>query len=58
MSRIESLRGRKQEDVDRSGLLRMYLNQANRSTGARIRGAASQDGKFKQNRRRAVERVP
>lgn len=61
MSRIERLLSRKQDDVDRSKFLRMYLNQANQSAGGGIPRATSrerQDGKFAQNRRRAVERFP
>jgi hypothetical protein len=61
MSRIERLLSRKQDDVDRSKLLRMYLNQANQSAGGEIHRAASrvrQDGKFAQNRRRTVGRLP
>jgi hypothetical protein len=55
ISRIERLLSRKQEDLDRSRLMWMYLNQANRSTGAGMRdgvGQERQERKFTQIRRR------
>jgi hypothetical protein len=58
---IEKLVKPKRRALDPSRLMGMYLDQANRSTGAGLRGAGSregQDGKFAQNRRRAVERLP
>jgi hypothetical protein len=61
ISRIGSLFERKQDRLDRSRLMGMYLDQANRPTVTGMRGTANrerQDGKFAQNRRRAVERIP
>jgi hypothetical protein len=58
---IERLVKPKRDTLDKSRLMGMYLDQANRATGAALRGAASperQDGKFAQNRRRVVERSP
>ena len=58
---IERLVKPKRETLNKSQLMGMYLDQANRPTGAGLRGSASrerQDGKFAQNRRRAVERLP
>ena len=51
----------KPDRADRSRLMGMYLDQANRPRGARVRSATSkerQDGKFAQIRGRGVERLP
>ncbi len=54
ISRIGRLFRPKQEGANRSRLMGMYLDQANRASGSGLRGATSrerQDGKFAQNRR-------
>ena len=57
MVRIERLFGPKYRGTDRPRLMGMYLDQTNRPSSAGTQGAARQerqDGKFSQNRRRAV----
>ena len=57
IARIERLFGPKHQGADRSRLMGMYLDQANRPISGGMRGVARQerqDGKFSQNRRRAV----
>ena len=59
--RIVKLFGSKPRGADRSKLMGMYLDQANRPISAGMRGTARQerqDGKFAQNRRRGVQRLP
>jgi hypothetical protein len=60
IARIEGLIGPKRRGAERSRLMGMYLDQANRPTGAGMRGVTSQerqDGKFAQNRGRADYRA-
>jgi hypothetical protein len=56
ITRIQGLFGPKQRRGGQSRLMGMYLDGANRPTGAGMRGATSlerQDGKFAQKRGRA-----
>ncbi len=59
ISRIEKLFRPSPDRADRSRLMGIYLDQANRPTCTGMRGIASQerpDGRFVQDQRSAVER--
>ena len=61
IARIERLFGPKPRDADRSRLMGMYLDQTNQPISAGMLGVVRQerqDGKFAQNRQRAVQRLP
>jgi hypothetical protein len=61
ITQIGRLFGPKHQGADQSRLMAMYLDQTNRPISAGTRGGASQqrqDGKFSQNRGRAVKRSP
>ncbi len=56
ISRVEAFLSPKPGGTDRSQLVGMYLEHANRDAGGGQRGAANrqrQNGKFSQNRRRS-----
>ena len=61
IAQFERLFGPKPRGADQSRLMGMYLDQANRPITAGMLGVVRQerqDGKFAQNRRRAVQRLP